>query len=99
VPGALLLAPTRLAGANHQHVALFDVDLMVLLSGVEILRKNRLARLEPFDFPDLRNVEQDAAADDALARDRDRALAGALRADLVRVETVVHLALPEDVTE
>src|SRR6266436_4085497 len=99
VPRPLALAPARASVANQQHVAFFDVYLMILLSRVEIFGKDPIAGLHPFDLFDLRYVQQHAAAHYAVGRDVDRAFARAMRSDFARVEAVVHLAPPEHVTE
>src|SRR6266849_6702599 len=56
VPRTLALAPARAPVANQQHVALLDMYLMVLFGGVEILGKDTVAGLHPFDLFDLRYV-------------------------------------------
>ena len=97
IPSAFDFAHRGPAGANHQHIALFDVNLLRFLGGVEVLRKNFVARLHPFDFFQPRDIEKDAAADNAGAGDVDRAFFCAMRSDFAGVEAVVHFVLPEHV--
>src|SRR5258708_28595840 len=97
IPSAFDLAHRGAAGANHQHVAFFDVNLLRLLDGVEILRKDLLPRLHPFDFFKERDIEQDAAAHDTGASDVDLAFFRTMRSNFTGVEPVVHFVLPEDV--
>src|SRR5580704_7726466 len=95
IPCAFGLAMRRASGAYQQNVTLFDVDAVIFLRRVEVLRENRLAVGEPVDFLDLRNIEQHAATDDAGAGHVDGALARAMGSDLARIEAVVHLLFPE----
>src|SRR5260370_21442571 len=63
IPSTFGLAPRRAAGADQQHVAFFHVNSLRLLGSIEILGEYWCTRLEPFDFFEARNIEQDAAAD------------------------------------
>ena len=72
---------------------------MVLFGGLEIFGENMRARFEPVRFFEFGDIEQDAAADDAVGGDVDRAFAGTVGADFAGVEAVIHLAFPEDVAE
>src|SRR5271170_1207778 len=79
VPSAFHLAHRGAAGANQQHVAFFDVDLLRFLGGIEILGQDFLPRLHPLDFFQPWNIEQYAAAHDTGASDVDCALLCAMR--------------------
>jgi hypothetical protein len=89
-PRALGPAAGVAAGGDEQHVALLDAQARRLLGAHQLVGTDRLAGLEPLDPAKPRHVEQDAAADDAVARSHD---AVALRADALHVpgvEAVVH---------
>src|ERR1700684_3196325 len=57
IPSAFCLAHRGAAGANHQHVAFFDVNLLRFLGGVEIVWQDLLALLHPFDRFLARNID------------------------------------------
>ncbi len=99
IPGPFFLALAGASGADEQHVALLDGNAMILLRRVEILGGYLDVLIEPVGFLELGDIEQDAAADDALAGDVDCAFLGAVRTDFGRVEAVVHLALVEDMAK
>src|SRR5229473_2327012 len=85
--------------AEGVHVEEGDVYALGLFGGVEILGVDRLAQFKEIDLFQLRDIEQNAAADDAVARNVDRTFARTPSPDLAAAEAVVHLALPEDVAE
>src|SRR5208283_6141033 len=99
VPSAFYFAHCGAAGADQQHIAFLDVNLLRFFGGVEIFGQDLFARLHPFNFFEARNVEQDAAADDTGAGHVDRAFFCAMRADFTGVEAVVHFVLPEHVAQ
>src|SRR5207253_3148659 len=99
IPGTLGLTLTGTPGTDEQHVPLLDIYAMVFLGCIEVVACNANIIFEPFDAPDLWNIEQNAAADDTLFGHVYGALLGTVRADLGSIETVVHLALMEDVAE
>ena len=99
VPRAELFLPRHPPGPHQQHVAFLDAHPMRTFGGVEVLGENALTQLHPFEVLKARDIEQNAAAHDPVARDVDPALACAPAADLAGAEAVVHLALPEHVAE
>jgi len=102
IPSAFRFASGRAAGADQQHVAFFDVDLFA-----PFRRRSRssgkigVPGSSQSTFFEARNIEQDAAADDALrgVTSISRTFFAPCEADFLGVETVVHLVFPEHVAE
>src|SRR6266508_1364453 len=92
---AARLASAVTAGVNENDVALFGVDA----GGVELIRGDGVAGLEPVDSAEPWDVEQHAASHDAGVGDLDRAAAGTDARDVGGGRTVVHLPVDEDVAE
>jgi hypothetical protein len=71
VPGAELEPAPVVAGAEDEYVALAELDALRLRALLELSPPHELARLEPVHSPVTRDVEEDAAPDDALVVDGD----------------------------
>src|SRR5262245_7317257 len=97
VPHALGLTPLMAPSAHQQNIAFVHPHRSHLLSGVQVFWINRVARFEPLDFSGLRNIKEDAAADDTVAGHVDRTFLRAKTTDLAITKTIVHPPVPKDV--
>jgi hypothetical protein len=66
-------------GANKKHVAHVHSHPLVALRRLQVLAEHMLTRLDPGHPANARNVEQNAAANEPVLEDGDRARLGALR--------------------
>ena len=88
------------AGPEDEDVALAEPDALGLLAGLELGPGHGLARLEPLHPAEARDVEQHAAADEAVPVVRDVEGCRALRGQhLLGGLAVVDLALVRDVAQ
>src|SRR5215469_6349736 len=99
--GADSFGPAQLEAARPQqhHIAFANFDVLGALGGFEIFGKNRVARLDPFNLPNARNIEKHATRDYTVACDFDRAFMRTLEINFSIIESVVHLALVEMMAE
>ena len=99
VPRLELGETRRVAGADQQDVAGAHADALFALRRFEVLAEHVLARLQPRNTPQARDVEQHPAADEAVLEDVDRVSLRTLRGDrLVRLPAVER-AVERDVAE
>src|SRR5262249_12048032 len=98
-PVATLVAAGIATGGPPEDVAGLDGHALALLRRFELGGEDSVARFEPGHAAQRRDIEDDAAADHAVAAGHDAAAPGAGRAHLFLRETVVHLAAHEDVAE
>ena len=89
--------------SDEEQVALTDPYLLGILGPGEVVRRHVFARLEPGLPAQPRNVQQHAAADDAVAGHVDRQFGRARRGDAVAVTSLYsrpidHVAKGVDVT-
>ena len=99
VPWAELAAPQPVPDPDEEQVTGADVHLLRRLRRGELVCGDVIARLEPLDAPQPRDVEQHATADDAVVRVVDGQLAGALRGDRARRDAVVQRPVVADVAQ
>src|ERR1700752_3003542 len=82
------------AARPQQHdVAFANPNMLRALGPFEILGKDRIARFEPFNSANTRNIKEHATRDYAVAGDLNRALVRALEVDLAIIESIVHFAV------
>ena len=100
VPRPELRAPRPAAGAQEDRVARTDLDAGLLLPGLEVFDEDRRARLEIRQVLQPRDVDEDAARDDAVLQVVDAEFCAALLGVHVGARVaVVGLVLVEDVAE
>ena len=98
-PGPLRLLP-RIASRGHQQdVACLHPHALVRLRRLQLRDRDVLHWLQPVRVAHRRNVEQHAAAHDAVRPRHDAVLLRAVRAHLVLAVAVVDLAFVKDVAE
>ena len=94
------IAAAQVAGADQQHIALFDLESAAFFGGKYVFGHHAFAALYPVHAANHRRVHEDAARCDAFVGKLDRldrcAKPGGYE---MRWTPVVHLALPEEVGE
>jgi hypothetical protein len=70
-PRTELAEPTSVTRANEEHIALADTDALLVFGRLELAAEDVLARLEPTNSPETRDVEEDSSGHQAVREHLD----------------------------
>ena len=99
IPGAARGAAGEAAGPDQEEIAGLHAHAGPRFRGLQLVRDDRVARLEPRRAAEARDVEQDAARHDSGGRGVDRIALGSERGHQRAGPAVVHRVAVEDVAE